>query len=162
MDQVHRVPTTMKRRHDHNRSATTAAASNLRCSLFEIVIGGSFSWQSITHVAAVMLTRTWICRGFVGIKLPCHPLQNMMVAFMTTLMSTSLRWWRVVLSSMGAAVVAASRSSLSRSVHELASAFYAIFCVAPPRLLKPPCPRRKSPRRRGAGFQSNLLHPKGD
>ena len=25
------------------------------------------SWQSITHVAAVMLTRTWICRGFVAI-----------------------------------------------------------------------------------------------
>ena len=36
--------TTTKRRHDHNRSITTAAASSLNCSPFGIVIGGSFSW----------------------------------------------------------------------------------------------------------------------
>ena len=45
-----------------------------------LVIGGSFSWQSLkTPVAAKVLTKLWPCSGSVGIVLSCHPLQNMMV-----------------------------------------------------------------------------------
>ena len=59
----HDAPTTMKKRCDHDRSATIADSPLSGAHLQD-----SQWWSSgiYNHAAAVTLGRTWICRGFVA------------------------------------------------------------------------------------------------
>ena len=103
----------MKKRCDHDRSATIADSPLSGAHLQD-----SQWWSSgiYNHAAAVTLGRTWICRGFV-VTGCMPPAANCDGGLHGNVDVRDPRWWRVS-TSIGAAVVVASRSSLSRSVHD--------------------------------------------